>query len=83
MTPLQLRTAIAKRAGELSKVGMRRYKAENRLLLHPSIVDSHSSAMDRIRSVTELRQELVKDLMKVRVEFEKMAALPIEEWIDG
>lgn len=77
---LQNRIAIAKRAGELSKIGMKRYQAENRLLLYPDISSSHSAQMDRINSRSEFRGELIKDLLKIREEFQRMAGLPIDYW---
>jgi hypothetical protein len=82
-SPLQIRTAIDVRAGELSKIGMRRYALENRLLLYPDVSASHSSQMDRIRVRNEFRTELVKDLEEVKAEFLKQANLPLEHWIDG
>lgn len=78
---LQVKTAIARRAGELSKIGMRRYQAENKLLIHPSMSGSHSSSMDRIRAVSDLRCKLHEDLAEVREEFLKVACLPLEHWI--
>lgn len=78
---LQISEAIARRAGELSKVGMRRYAAENRLLLYPCLSSNHSAAMEKIDVRGELRKLLCKELTAIREEFSKMANKPIEDWI--
>mgnify|MGYP001573279038 CR=1 FL=1 len=83
MNSLQVQTAIAKRSGELSKLGMRRYAAENRLLLYPDVSGSHSVAMDRARVRSEFRSEMVRNLEEIRAEFLKQANLPLENWIDN
>ena len=83
LTSLQIITATDNRAGALSKIGMRRYALENRLLLYPDVSGSHSSQMDRIRVRNEFRAELVKDLEEVKAEFLKQANLPLEDWIDN
>ena len=82
-SPLQIREAIAKRAGALSQIGMKRYQAENRLLLYPDVSTNHSIQMDRARVRSDFRIELVKDLEEIKAEFLKQANLPLEHWIDN
>lgn len=81
MTPPQLRAAIEHRAGALSKIGIRRYGSENRLLLYPDLSDNHSASMEKIKIRSELRQAICKELTAIRDEFLKVAAKPMEEWI--
>lgn len=78
---LQLRTAVARRSGELSKVGVRRYEAENMLLIYPDLSDYHSVSMEKIEARRDLRLLICKKLQAIREEFRKMAAKPIEEWV--
>lgn len=80
-TPPQLRAAIGDRAGALSKIGMRRYLSENRLLLYPDLSDNHSASMEKIKIRSELRQAICKELGAIRDEFLKVANKPIEEWL--
>ena len=76
------RAAIDRRAAELSKIGARRYAAENRLLLYPDVSRSHSTQMDRIRVRNEFRVELSKELSKIIAEFDRVANFPLENWIE-
>lgn len=78
---LQLRTAVARRAGELSKVGVRRYEAENMLLIYPDLSDNHSVSMEKIDARRELRRAICERLLITREEFHQMAAKLIEEWV--
>lgn len=80
---LQLRTAVARRSGELSKVGVRRYAAENMLLIYPDLSNNHSVSMEKIDVRKELRRAIYESLLIAREEFQKMSAKPIEEWVNG
>ena len=77
------RAAIDRRAAELSKIGARRYAAENRLLLYPDVSRSHSTQMDRISVRKEFRKKLQKNLEEINAEFDKTTNLPLEHWIDN
>lgn len=81
MLSLQDRNAIARRAGELSKIGARRYAAENKLLLYPDLTSNHSVAMGHSSVRKEFRSELSRNLEDIKTEFMTVANLPIENWI--